>query len=175
MLAAFSDNPKLGFHSAEFTSTLPEFCGYSQTQCFMAPRHHTWFCLYRRAALELDSDFSFYEETHQGLPLKFDHSAGLQMRLTRDHQFEGKTLRHNQRWHFIHYGAFSKNRSLSGNKLRFYRWLRVGSHNGFWHVLRNKLLARVVRQLSKLAYNGLKLQRFERERRRFVFQEAVHG
>lgn len=174
MLHAFEANPRLGFYATEATPRMPYFCGYSQQKCFMAARHHTWFCLYRRAALELDSDFSFYEETHEGLPLKFDHSAGLQMRLTRDHQFEGRGLRHNLRWHFIHYQAFSKNRTLSGYKLRFYRWLRVGSHNGFWHVLGNKLLARGVRQLARLAYYGLGLQRFEDERQRFLFQEA-HG
>ena len=71
---------------------------------------------------------------------------------------------------YIHYGAFSKNYSLGGQMLKFYRYLRIGIHNGYIHVHKQKLFAAFIRVLSKSFYLILRMSRFDKERLTFNFK-----
>ena len=54
---------------------------------------------------------------------------------------------------FIHYGAFSKNRGLSGIKLRIYRILAIYSKIGFGkNMTLSNLLQRVVLKIFLMLY-----------------------
>jgi hypothetical protein len=88
---AFADDERLGFFSTNYSPTVEFYDSYSREHCILEQRYHTWFCLYRRRALELESDFYFYEE-RGGKVRKWDHSARLQEKLHSVHGFSGRAL-----------------------------------------------------------------------------------
>jgi hypothetical protein len=93
---------------------------YAQQDAKIAERWHTWFCIYRRAALDRCHDFSYFEERDGTLPIKYDHSARLQKILTERYGYVGASLGKTCSDQFLHYGAFAQNRSLKGVSLNFY-------------------------------------------------------
>lgn len=92
LLDAMDSDEKVGFASTDFGETQSVFESYSQQNCVLMARYHTWFCLYRKKCLEMCSDFSYYEEFVDGVLRKYDHSARLQKLLIEEHGFHGLTL-----------------------------------------------------------------------------------
>jgi len=169
MRNSFVDDPELGFMSVDYSPPMTAFDSFSQQHCLIAARYHTWFALYSPRALRLCADFSFFEEVRDGTVVKYDHSALLQETLTANHHFVGKQLEPGFGWSYIHYGGFAQNRTLDGAWMRVYRFFRIGRHNGWIHRHGIPLIARLIRLGSRVAFRGLGLARFDRERMRYLF------
>ena len=168
MLGAFTREERLGFYSTDYTQTRRTFDTYSQTECIIHERNHTWFCIYRREALLKESDFEFAEQTGIDGLVKYDHSAMLQKRLKDNHHYNGAHLPAAMHWMYLHYGAFAKNRSLTGRKLGFYRRIRVLVYNGYRHRHGIPFLAKVLKLAGRVLNRLLRLNRFDQERRRYI-------
>jgi len=169
VLNAFGGDKALGFFSVAYSPSERVYDSYSRQHCILEERYHTWFCTYRRSALELERDFYFHEE-RDGDIRKWDHSAKLQELLRKTHGYSGGVLSQEQNWKFLHYGAFAQNRSLTGGKLWVYRALRIGKHNGFVHVHGSPSLSKAIQHLSNRTYRLLQLDRYDREREHYIFE-----
>jgi hypothetical protein len=172
MIQAFADDDKLAIFATEHSPTQKVFETYSQIPALVMERWDTWFCIYRKAALEQTHDFSYREfrEESSELPIKYDHSAWLQKCLI-EGGWHGRELERSQQWKYLHYGAFSKNRSLSKSRLRFYRFFRVLRHSGFRHWHKSEFAANQLRRLGNKAYRWLGLEVYDRERQRYPFDQ----
>jgi len=166
---AFARDERLGFLSVDYSPSVEFYDSYSREQCILEERYHTWFCVYRRRALALENNFYFHEE-RTGKVRKWDHSAKLQETLRTRHGFSGSVLSREHGWKFLHYGAFAQNRSLTGGKLRVYRALRIGKHNGFIHAHGSHSLSRVIQRVSEKAYRLLQMDQYDREREHYIFE-----
>lgn len=165
----FIEDNKLAFWSVDYSPRRFEYEPYSKTKAWIEERWHTWFCVYRRSALEKECHFYYLEEqTSEGI-IKYDHSAKLQQKLILEHGFRGRSLEKNRKM-FIHYGAFAKNRSLDGPILYLYRLLRIGKYNGYLHSHNSRLLATPLRIFFAVIYKTLRMQRFDKERSRYIFE-----
>jgi hypothetical protein len=174
IIEAFSSDRHLGVFSTEHRLRVRTLESYSGEEAIVADLYATWFCVYRRAALEKDHDFTYTESREDGqLPVMYDHSAKLQEALVRDHGFTARSFTGEYTRQYLHYGAFAKNRSLRGRGLAFYRFLRIGAHNGWIHRLKNPVLALGARALAYGAWTALRMSRFDTERRRYLFDEQV--
>lgn len=165
----FLANPALAVASSDFSAEQEVFDSYSLTKATLAPRFHTWFCVYRREALEDFGDFSYREELSESRCLKFDHGAFLQKQLF-SRGWEGALFTLASRRTYIHYGAFAKNKSLNGRRLSVYRFLRLGKHNGFSHTRWGKWspwLSEPTRLISSLVYLLFRMSRYDKERLRY--------
>src|SRR4029079_5770402 len=113
MIEQFSKDEKLAVYSTDWCPTRKVFEGYTQVDALLMERWHTWFCIYRKAALEQFHDFSFVEgRDPTALAIKYDHSAWLQ-HVLRNNGWGGKKLSANHQWRYLHYGAFAQNKHLS--------------------------------------------------------------
>ena len=171
MLGAFAEDPRLAFFSTDSVPRRTVFETYAQEQAILAARWNTWFCIYRRSALEKFHDFTYIEEREGGLPVKYDHSAMLQEVLIREHGYSGRALGSEFSQQYLHYAAFAKNRSLRASSLWFYRLLRIAKHNGWNHRLHAPMLAKGVRGLARVAWKALRMSRFDVERQRYLFDD----
>jgi hypothetical protein len=167
MLDEFAKDESLAFYASDYTATHRAYEVYSRQHAVMQARYHTWFCLYRRAALEAHGDFTFTEEVRHGETCKYDSGAMMQEILIGKYGYKGKALDPRSGYQFIHYGAFSKNRSLGGPGLAAYRLIRIGRHNGWFHKHRSRFLARVLRAAFILPALALEKCGFDKERQRF--------
>jgi hypothetical protein len=170
MLEEIENQPQIGFYSTDYMPQHKTFETYSQQEAILAERWDTWFCIYRRTALEKYHDFTYREHTHGGLVTKYDHSATLQQVLIKSHGYAGRSLSNSYSNQFLHYGNFAQNRSLRGMTLKFYRVARIGRHNGWLHKHRSKLLARIFRKLAAAAWVTCRMDRFDAERRRWAHE-----
>lgn len=170
MIEAFSSDAKLAFFSTEHRRRVETHESYTQMDAIVADLYATWFCLYRRSALEKCHDFTYVEERAPGeTPVIYDHSAKLQETLSTEFGFTGRALKRTYSRQYLHYGAFAKNRSLRGRSLDFYRFLRIGAYNGWIHRLRVPIVASVARVLAYAAWTVLRMSRFDAERQRYLF------
>lgn len=169
----FSNDTQLAFFSVDYGPLHRIFETYSQTDAYLAARFNTWFCLYRRSALEKYPNFTYVEETAEdGLPVKYDHSAKLQEILNLQYGYHGESLDGHFGDCYIHYGAFAQNRRLRGGRLWLYRLVRIGTHNGWLHVHRSWHLARIIKRLSQFCYRIFRLSNYDRERQRYLFEDV---
>lgn len=172
MMAVFANDDKLAIFATEHSQTQEYFETYSQENARVMERWHTWFCIYRKAALEQNHDFSYkeFQDEISGIPIKYDHSAWLQ-KILLEYGWCGHALPRENYWKYLHYGAFSKNRSLSGAKLKIYRFFRILRHNGFRHLHRSELASQPLQLIGKVTYRLLRLTVYDRERQRFKFDQ----
>jgi hypothetical protein len=172
MLAGFANDDKLAFFSTEHSQTQEVFETYSQTRALVMERWHTWFCIYRKAALEQNHDFSYKElrDEASGLPMKYDSAAWLQKLLV-EKGWRGREIERSHEWKYIHYGAFSQNRTLSRTKLALYRIFRIMQHNGFRHLHQSEFASKQLRRIGRRAYRGLRLQVYDAQRSRYIFEQ----
>ena len=166
---AFSEHPQLAVFATDHKPRRCTFETYAQEDAVIAERWDTWFCVYRRSALEKYHDFSYAEERSGEHLVKYDHSAKLQDVLLKRYGYEADWLRGRYAGQYLHYGAFAKNRSLCGRRLWLYRLLRIGRENGWVHRTRSPLLAAAVRRLSSFLWQPLGMSKFDTERERYLF------
>jgi hypothetical protein len=170
MATQIASEPRVAFYSTDYSDDCTIFESYAQEEAKIAKRWHTWFCIYRRTALDRFHNFWYFEERNGKLPFKYDRSAMLQKILIERYGYVGASLSENYSGQFLHYGAFGKNRSLKGMRLKFYRIIRIGRHNGWIHKHHLAPIAELTRKLSNSMWSTLRLARFDAERSRFPFE-----
>jgi hypothetical protein len=90
-------------------------------------RWHTWFCIYKREALQCRVSHAYHEEIIDG-PVRrnaWDTGAYFQKSLKEECGFELAVLDPKYQPCFIHYGAFSKNRDINERNVGLYRRLQI--------------------------------------------------
>lgn len=148
MLSRLQDNPNLGVVSTDYSPRDPEYYdSYSKEIICLNERWNTWFCIYKREALETNVSHSYYEEILSG-PVQrnaWDSCGYLQKSIKDDLQFECESLDKKYQTCFIHYGAFSKNYQIDSSNVGAYRRLSVLRKRGFTgNDIVGKLIARVL-------------------------------
>ncbi len=100
---------------------------YSNEVICLNERWHTWFCIYKRAALRYEVSHAVHVEELSGKVRykSWDTSGYLQKALKEDYGFELDVLDPKYQSCFIHYGAFSKNRDIHERNIGFYRRLQI--------------------------------------------------
>jgi len=174
MIAAFANDAKLAIFATEHWQTEKTYDTYSQQMCLLMERWPTWFCIYRKAALEQNHDFWFKQlrDETSGLPMYYDDSAWLQKTLV-ENGWRGRELERLHEWKYIHYGAFAQNRSLFGAKLKIYRFFRILQYNGFRHSHGSKMASKQLQRIGRRAYGVLGLKVYDREREQFLFKSQL--
>jgi glycosyltransferase involved in cell wall biosynthesis len=107
---------------------------YSGEIISLNERWHTWFCIYKRAALECHVSHTYHEEVQLG-PLQRDawDSAGFFQKALRERcGYQLSVLDRRYRGCFIHYGAFSKNRHIDEHNVGLYRRIQILRHTGLF-------------------------------------------
>jgi hypothetical protein len=138
MVRRLDANPSLAGVATDYSPTKADHWeSYSQRSITLHERWHTWCCLYRREALQAGHAHYFHSEDEEGTMHCYDSAALMQHRLIRSGwQFE--CLPDDLQADFIHYGAFSKNVSLSERNLRGFCRLSTLRKVGFRRVGRSR-------------------------------------
>lgn len=177
LLDALASDDRLVGASTSYSPTSRQYDTYSKRHLLIHERNHTWFCLYRREAFQLSQTSHFYyeEANAQGETEAFDSAA----RFQHDLRLLGRTfatLPPAFSRSFIHYGAASKNKSITPRTVGFYRrvflWTTVGVRYGSQVGLAGRALNRAVRRVAGVAFRGL-LERVAAERRTYVYDETA--
>lgn len=155
----------IGF-STDYSSTAEHFESYKGHTIILHERNHTWFCIYKREAFEISPvSHHFHREVHEGeaIPIHtWDTSAYLQHSLRekglRFEHLHGKYSRD-----FVHYGAFSKNTSITRGTVGWFRLFALLEHR-----LPSRL-SRHVRLARRRLVPGLENNRYQ-----WVRQAPIH-
>jgi hypothetical protein len=138
---------------------------YSGNTIILNERNHTWFCLYKRTAFERSTvSHAFHREILVGAPVErncWDSAAYFQKSL-RDQGLRFEYLHGQFRRDFIHYGAFSKNTSVTRETVGLFRVLARLENSVPWRV------ARLLR-----GARGLLLPRLENNRYQYVREAPI--
>ena len=124
MMRQLKAEPELVGFSTDYSSTDVVHEPYSGNTIVLNERNHTWFCVYKRAAFERSQvSHAFHREILPGAPVErncWDSAAYFQKSL-RDQGLRFEYLHGQFRRDFIHYGAFSKNTSVTRDNVAFFR------------------------------------------------------
>ena len=96
-------------------------------------RWHTWCCIYRSAVAHYLGELSvtyFERRLPNGKRYAFDSYSHFQHLLTTKYGFRFEALDSSCQRQFIHYGSFSKNRSITPTNILLYRWLSIAAKTG---------------------------------------------
>jgi hypothetical protein len=135
MLARLDADPKLVAMSTDYHPTITKYYdSYSNEVICLNERWPTWFCIYKREALQCPVSHSYHEEITSG-PIRrcaWDSAGYFQKALKDNYGWELAVL--DQKYHgcFIHYGAFSKNRHVNERNVRLYRRLHILKKRGIF-------------------------------------------
>ena len=157
MLDRLDRNPRLAAMSTEYDPLKPEVRDtYSGQVIRLNERWHTWFCIYRREALQIPVSHEYYEEPIAGggpAALNvWDDAGRLQQALKETYGWELAALAAAYDTCFIHYGAFSHNRHLDERNIRLYRTLKILRKRGLYG--RRDLLSRGIAKVLDDAIFG---------------------
>lgn len=139
MLDKLDNNPDLVAISTDYSSTNPAYYdSYSDEVISLNERWHTWFCIYKREALQCQVSHAYYEEIVSGLIRRnaWDETGYFQRALKETHGFKLDVLSNKYQRCFIHYGAFSKNCAINDTNVVLYRSLQILCKCGFSVVTR---------------------------------------
>ena len=150
---------------------------YSQMECILKKRYHTWFVIYRTSVFkEFDLDLSYHEYLIDGIINKFDHTSWWQNHVLSHSNYIGKSLHEiaciDTENSYIHYGAFAKNRIVSNLEIKFYRWMRLCKHNGLFFMHKNKKISNQIKRFARLLYKLLNFQKRDIERMHYPWQKV---
>lgn len=125
---------------------------YSGNTIILNERNHTWFCIYKHLAFERSQvSNAFHREMLVGAPIErncWDSCAYFQKSL-RDQGLRFEFLHGTRRRDFIHYGAFSKNTTVTRENVALFRLLAISENAlpprvaGLLRRARAKLLPRL--------------------------------
>jgi hypothetical protein len=133
MLAELETRPNLVAMSTDYSRTNPaHFDTYSGEVVELLERWHTWFCIYKRETLRCGESHAIYHEPgRDGRPRRvWDSGARFQQALREKRGFELDALHWRYQACFIHYGGFSKNRSINERNVGLYRRIRIFGKRG---------------------------------------------
>ena len=135
MLARLDSDPNLVAMSTDYTPTVTDhYDSYSNEVICLNERWHTWFCIYKRAALQCEVSHAYQEEIRDGAVRRtaWDTTGYFQKALKEDYGFELAVLDPKYQSCFIHYGAFSKNRNINEWNVGLYRRLQILRRRGLF-------------------------------------------
>ena len=116
--------PDLVCFSTDYSPTEVVHEPYSGNTIILNERNHTWFCIYKQAAFERSQvSQAFHREILPNVEIErncWDSCAYFQKSL-RDQGLRLDYLRGAYRRDFIHYGAFSKNTSVTRSSVGLFR------------------------------------------------------
>jgi hypothetical protein len=128
MMERLRAQPELVAMSTDYSPTGVVYEPYTGNTIVLNERNHTWFCIYKRRAFEVSQvSHAFHREMLVGAPVErncWDSCAYFQKSL-RDHGFRLDALNGQFRRDFIHYGAFSKNTTVTRESVATFRRLAI--------------------------------------------------
>ena len=131
---------------------------YSGNTIILNERNHTWFCVYKHEAFERSQvSQAFHREMLVGAPVErncWDSCAYFQKSL-RDQGLRFDYLHGKFRRDFIHYGAFSKNTSVTRDSVALFRLFAILENGVPWRV------ARLIRQARSVVLPRLENNRYQ--------------
>jgi hypothetical protein len=165
MLERLRYEPDLVAFSTDYSPTDVVYEPYSGNTIILNERNHTWFCVYKQMAFQRSQvGHAFHREMLTGAPVErncWDSGAYFQKSL-RDQGLRFDYLHGRFRRDFIHYGAFSKNTSITRETVALFRVLAIVENALPWR------LARLVRRAR-----GLVLPRLENNRYQYVREAPI--
>ena len=165
MLRRLRAQPDLVAMSTDYSPTEVVHESYSGNTIVLNERNHTWFCIYKQLAFERSKvSHAFYREMLTGAPVErncWDSAAYFQKSL-RDQGLRFDYLHGKYRRDFIHYGAFSKNTSVTRETVALFRSLAIAE---------NALPWRIARHLRRL--RSVVLPRLENNRYQYVREAPI--
>ncbi|TME92987.1 MAG: hypothetical protein E6I52_24925 [Chloroflexi bacterium] len=165
MMQQLRAEPDLVGLSTDYSPTDVVHEPYTGNTIILNERNHTWFCIYKQMAFERSQvSHAFHREMLVGAPVErncWDSCAYFQKSL-RDQGLRFDHL-HGKLWRdFIHYGAFSKNTSVTRQSVALFRAFALIEHSLPWRVSRHIRWAR-----------GLVLPRLENNRYQWVREAPI--
>jgi hypothetical protein len=147
MMQRLRNDPDLVVMSTDYSPTDVVYEPYTGNTIILNERNHTWFCIYNRTAFQRSQvSHAFHREMLVGAPVErncWDSCAYFQKSL-RDRGLRLDHL-HGKYWRdFIHYGAFSKNTSVTRQSVALFRFFALVEHAIPWRVARHIRRAREV-------------------------------
>jgi hypothetical protein len=131
---------------------------YSGNTIILNERNHTWFCIYKHMAFERSEvSHAFHREMLTGAPIErncWDSAAYFQKSL-RDQGLRFEYLRGKYRRDYIHYGAFSKNTSVTRETVALFRFFAITENALPWRV------AKLIRRTRELVLPRLENNRYQ--------------
>jgi hypothetical protein len=174
MMDALESDPQLIGISSDYTAAQPKcYDSYSGRVINLAERWHTWFCIYKREAFDCKTSHFYYEEIDSnGKALVFDSAAFFQHRLISDFGYRLSVVESKYHDNFIHYGAFSKTKSVNEKNIWLYRQAAILRHNGLKIPLNDTPVAKLFNKFLKRGADLFILSYFnEAERSRYDFSK----
>jgi hypothetical protein len=179
ILARMRSDENLKVMSSDYDPTrVFETDAFGTGYCYLQERYHTWFCIYKRDVIDFPESHRYRDvfDEKSGEYLAWDTSAYFQKRLREE---LGATMETTEQFDrsFIHYAAFSKNRSVGSHNVRVYRAMKVASkvpllRQRWSYDERRKLLRRLDWSVTRrLAPRMLSLLFDETERRRPLYAD----
>jgi len=157
--------PDLVGFSTDYSATDVVHEPYSGNTIVLNERNHTWFCVYKQMAFERSQvSQAFHREMLTGAPVErncWDSCAYFQKSL-RDQGLRFDYLHGKFRRDFIHYGAFSKNTTVTRETVALFR---------LFAILENALPGRAAQMLRRA--RGLILPRLENNRYQYVREAPI--
>lgn len=165
MMDRLRGEPDLVGFSTDYSPTEVVHEPYTGNTIVLNERNHTHFCIYKRLAFERSQvSHAFHREMLSEGPVErncWDSAAYFQKSL-RDQGLQFDFLLGKFRRDFIHYGAFSKNTSVTRETVALFRRFAIVEHTLPWRV------ARHVRRLR-----GIVLPRLENNRYQWVREAPI--
>ena len=160
---ALRADPNLAGISTDYASTADAFDTFSKEVIRLNERWHTWCCIYRReTGRYLREVSSFYSETilPEGLRHAFDSYAKFQQHLIGT-GYRMASLPGRFQDQFIHYGGFSKNKSVTEKNVHLYRHLAIAAKCGIPLPLagKNWLIRRTASRIFDRLFSGVVAER----------------
>lgn len=150
---------------------------YSKRNIVLNEGNHTWFCIYKKQAFDKSrvSHFYYEEAAADGSIHAYDSAAYFQEDLRRNHKLSFAVLPKEYHSSFVHYGAGSKNVSLTRENIGFYRRVFLWSSIGFIYVRETnpvvKLKNKGVRKIAGRLFHNY-LNKYTQERSRYIFDQS---
>ncbi len=168
MLAELDRNPNIIAMSSDYSPTDPHvYDSYSDEVICLNERWHTWFCIYRREALQCQVSHAYYEEVTDRIVRRsaWDDTAYFQKALKEKYGFELAVLPIDFQTCFIHYGQFSKNVNIFENNVALYRRLQIAKKRRLFGS--QDIFSKIYRKLLGLVYDAIFLKA-DRNRGKYV-------
>jgi hypothetical protein len=163
MMERLRNDRSMGGISTDYGSPGKSFDTYSNEVIMVNERWHTWCCIYRRETGKyLREVSSFYVERKlpDGLRHTFDSYANVQQLMIKN-GYRMASLPERFQRQFIHYGAFSKNKSITERNVVAYRRLAIASKRG--NAVTRRIASRVFATLFSRAVDERRVFDFEGE------------
>ncbi|MES2650172.1 MAG: hypothetical protein V4663_00455 [Bacteroidota bacterium] len=156
------------------TLTEPVYDTYSKQYIYQNERNNTWFCIYKKEAFELSkiSHYYFERKTEDGKIMVYDSASYFQDSL-RKKGFKFIAAPPQYFGSFVHYGAASKNKSLTRLNIGHYRNAFLIATKGLIKG-KNNLLIRIINKISRkighYLYDNF-LSKIRTERSTYIYTE----